>query len=441
MNMFGRAPLTFCWRAEPRTKAGKSCSGAESRAWISRARVAYSRVAVAGLCLIGGTGSGCSLLFDSDRQQCADNSDCPALGFTGSVCSAGLCQASGTSMENVTPAQGDASSGAMLDAAIDASAPVSDAQSALDSSATEASIGASPQDASVSDASPDACSGASCPECTVHADCESRGFVGGICADMKCWAAQSECNAETDCSSKGVEFAGGRCFAGQCRPNPRWRCEPAPPTPVSGTKQLTLLVRDSLSLTPLPNIRGVICQKLDLTCSAPVGEAKTGADGKMTMTVPANLAGYLKVEEQNYQPAMYFLPAVFPADGVLQPFPLLSSGLIFDALALTLGATVDRTRGHLMLVAEDCLGAALPGVTFTSPQRDAATVQFYVRDLLPSTSAKETAEIGNGGFLNFPAGTAVLELKKLDLDLRLTTASVVVRAGYVSIAYIRPDRR
>ena len=65
----------------------------------------------------------------------------------------------------------------------------------------------------------------------------------------------------------------------------------------------------------------------------------------------------------------------------------------------------------MMLIAEDCMGTALSGVTFTSAQADKSTVQFYVRDLLPSTTAKETAEVGNGGYLNFPAGTAVLNVK------------------------------
>jgi hypothetical protein len=246
---------------------------------------------------------------------------------------------------------------------------------------------------------------------------------------------------DDDCKSRGVEYVGGRCLAMQCRPNPRWRCEAPPPAPVSGTKQLKLLVRDSLSIDPLPGIHAQICPKLDLTCTSPIGEGTTLADGYMTITVPANFAGYLKVEDPNFMPAMYFLPAVFPAEGELQPFPLIKAGLIIDALAFALGAGIDAKRGHMMLIAEDCMGAPLPGVRFSSPQRDASTVQFYVRDLLPSTSAMETAEIGNGGYLNFPAGTAVLNLKKVDDGLNLTTVSVVVRAGFISVAYIRPDRR
>jgi hypothetical protein len=289
----------------------------------------------------------------------------------------------------------------------------------------------------------DACPG-SCPECNDNTDCEQRGMPGDICADGKCWPRMPDCYLDTDCTARGVEYVGGRCLSGQCRPNPRWRCEPPPPPPTapqSVMKQLKILLRDSLSLSPLPNLPVVVCQKLDLLCAAPTIQTKTGSDGYLTLDVPSNFAGYVKVEYGNYQPAMYFLPPVFPADGELQPFPLLTSGVIIDALAFALGAGIDDRRGHMMLIAEDCSGAALPGVRFSSPQKDATTVQFYVRDLLPSTSATETAEIGNGGYLNFPAGTAVLTLTKVDDGLKLTTASVHVRPNFISVAYIRPDRR
>jgi hypothetical protein len=68
-------------------------------------------------------------------------------------------------------------------------------------------------------------------------------------------------------------------------------------------------------------------------------------------------------------------------------------------------------------------------------------VQFYVRDLLPSTAAKSTAEIGNGGYLNFPSGTGVINVDRLEGMLHLTTVSVVVRPGFISIAYMRPQLR
>jgi hypothetical protein len=287
------------------------------------------------------------------------------------------------------------------------------------------------------------CAGANCPQCTVDADCEKLGMHGATCADAMCWAPTAECTMDSECVSRGPEFDGGRCVSSECRPNPRWRCEKPPiDDNAPGMKTLSVLVRDSLSLSPLPNIRAVACQKLDLQCSKPVAEAKTGSDGKLMIMLPSNFAGYLQqTDRTDYAPAMYFLPATFPADGVLEPFPLLAAGVILDALATTLGGSIDPMRGNMMLIAEDCMGMALSGVSFSCPQGDDKTVQFYVRNLLPSTSATETAEVGNGGYLNVPAGTAVISLKMVKSGLDLTTITVVVRAGFISVAYIRPELR
>ena len=85
------------------------------------------------------------------------------------------------------------------------------------------------------------------------------------------------------------------------------------------------------------------------------------------------------------------------------------------------------------------MGTALAGVSFSSPQKDSKTVQFYVRDKLPSTDATTTGEVGNGGYLNFPAGTGVITVSDNPKSLRLATVSIVVKPGFVTVSYIRPD--
>ncbi len=430
--MFGRAPLFT------RTNQKERKSSALPRA-----------AALLALSLLWEGASGCSLISDPDRKQCSESSECQALGFTGAQCISGLCQASQSSpaSDGMAPSldagsvtQNEAGTQSQ-DAGVREAAVTEPSSSLPETGVDSAAMVPSPEAGMIPDAGgADACAG-SCGECSTNTDCEQRGMVGGICADGKCWPAAPECSMDVDCASRGAEYVGGRCLSSHCRPNPRWRCEPPASAPQSAMKQLRILVRDSISLSPLPNIAAVVCQKLDLPCSAPVTDTRTGADGYLTLNLPANFAGYLKVEQAGYQPAMYFMPPVFPDNGELQPFPLLSSGVIVDALAFALGAGIDARRGHMMLIAEDCQGLPLPGVRFSSPQKDATTVQFYVRDLLPSTSAMETAEIGNGGYLNFPAGTAVLTLTKADNALKLTTVSVHVRPNFITVAYIRPDRR
>ena len=418
---------------------------------------------------------GCSLMLRADDKQCMSDADCSARGLVGAVCLAEVCQrpsaapgggagtlSSGVSAELPMMATGvreDASSmapeaggGGVLATptnagagarAVGSSAGAIAVASGMAGAAPRAGSSGSSSSGSAGKAGASApCEGAACPECSVDADCERR-MPGSVCRSATCWMATPQCKTDAECVARGAEFMGGKCSASQCLPNPRWRCDTPPPTNASTEiRKLKLLVRDSLSLNPVANLKVVACQKLDLTCSQPIKDVTTGTDGYLTIELPANFAGYLQqTERREYLPAMYFLPPALPADGMLQPFPLLGSGVIFDALAAALGGTIDPKRGHMMLIAEDCMGTALAGVTFMSPQRDAQTVQFYVRDLLPSTTAMDTAEIGNGGFLNFPAGTAVINVAQPKTSLDLATVSVVVRAGFISIAYIRPRAR
>jgi hypothetical protein len=434
----------LCSRADPRgsTLCSRLCSRADPRA---------STAALALLCFAA-LSAACSAVLDADRKQCSSDAECVARGVASGVCVEGLCQSAMSQPVTGDGADMDAGSssgqlGSSADAARDdTSAPGADGHdaSAAEAGRSDANMDAAqeagsllPQDATTP------CQGEGCPQCIVNADCERRGIEGGVCADSTCWppSTQPQCSADDGCAALGPEYVGGRCLSGQCRPNPRWRCE-HPPAPDGATKELSALVRDSLSLSALPGVKATLCQKLDLQCTAPVQQLTTNSDGKLVFSVPANFAGYLKIEQSDYLPAMYFLPAALPASGELQPFPLLSGGLIADALAFSLGAAgLDPRRGHMMLIAEDCMGTALPGVTFSTPQKDASTVQFYVRDLLPSTDATETADAGNGGYLNFPPGTAVIGVKQNAANLQLTTVSVAVRPGFVTVAYIRPDLR
>ena len=293
---------------------------------------------------------------------------------------------------------------------------------------------------------PDARGGPSRPEdlgsreCLVDADCDS--IKNARCVDTVCWSADNShpCSANKDCAAFGPEFVDGKCASSMCLPNPRWRCERPGPRGMTDMVTLNVLVRDSLSLNAIPNVNVKVCQKLDVTCAVPVVQASTNKDGYLIVPVPAALAGYLQLEADTYLPALYFLPVVLPEDGMLDPFPLLGAA-VTDGLALSLGSTLDKKRGHMMLIAEDCTGAALAGVTFSSVSADKSTIQFYVRNLLPSTTVTETAEIGNGGYLNFPPGNAVIDLDMVKTKLHLTTVSVVVRPGFISVAYIRPELR
>jgi hypothetical protein len=173
----------------------------------------------------------------------------------------------------------------------------------------------------------------------------------------------------------------------------------------------------------------------------PMAKATSGMDGKAKLTVPANFAGYMQsIERNDFVPAMYFMPSLLPDDGVLSNFPLVASAA-FSGLAIALGTQTNRERGHAMLIVEDCKGTALAGITFTSPQADAMTTAFYVRDQIPTTSAKDTPPEGDGGYANLPAGVVEITASDVKTGLVINTVTVLIRAGHITTAYIRPASR
>lgn len=284
------------------------------------------------------------------------------------------------------------------------------------------------------------CAGGIC-ECSTDADCVARGVSGGTCVDGQCWEPPEQCQADADCTALGPEYMGGRCQDKLCQPNPRWRCEPPAPASSTETRELTLPLIDALQLSPVANVPVMACNKLDYTCMQPMAMATSGMDGKAKLTVPANFAGYMQqIERNDYVPAMYFMPALLPADGVLSNFPLVPAAA-FSGLAIALGTQTNRERGHAMLIVEDCKGVALAGIKFTSPQADAMTTEFYVRDQIPTTSAKDTPPEGDGGFANLPAGVAEITATEVKTGLVINTVTMLIRAGSITTAYIRPASR
>lgn len=351
----------------------------------------------------------CSLTIDAERVQCSKNSDCTQRGgrFTGSICVDAICRANDSRDAAVN--KPDACVGARCDAG------------------NEGSPGSLLPDTNI--------------ECRADNDCLKQGLRGYVCVENACFKAGApiECELDEECAERGIEYVDGRCVDGQCRPNPRWRCESTGATDKPEI-QLDVFVRDSVTLEPIRDSRVLVCKKLDITCGEPVLETTTNKEGHVLFTVKSDFAGYLQFDKnKSYAPAIYQLPPYFPADGKLQPAPLLGAGLV-DSLAELLGSKLDPARGNMMLVAEDCFGMPLPGVSFET-KLDAKAVQLYVRDLLPTTTVQETDVVGNGGFLNYSPGNAVIGTVLRESGLKLSTVSLLVRPGFITVAYIRPELR
>jgi hypothetical protein len=416
--------------------------------------------------------SACSMLLDLSEQQCASDWQCQARGLNDSVCIDNLCQqpadgaaGQGSTMRpdgtagtagtaatagtgSVAPRPDDsarAGAGGLAEGPITAGRG-DDTPGMADAGVMTGNAGSSGANAGAGGMSEPSgedpsCDGASCPECRVSADCEQLGNGNGSCIEGKCWEQAPQCEVDADCAELGPEYAGGRCQERRCFPNPRWRCEPVPPRAPDEMLELTLPVIDALRLELVPEVPLTACGKLDYTCERPFTTTVTMQDGRARLKLPGNFAGYIQQNERkDYAPGLYFMPVRLPADNVLSNFPVISTPAI-AGLAFSLGTTADPARGHIMLVVEDCKGAAVAGVKFTSPQADDRAVQFYVRDQIPTTSAKDTPPEGTAGFVNFPAGVAEITATHLESGVKLATVSVLIRAGAIAMSYVRPETR
>lgn len=437
------------------------------RANVAQLQARGTLAALLSLALSGMTA--CSYLLDFEEPQCQVDGDCARRGLAG-VCRDRLCVSSsddarGSAVASVmsegtaevgaeaaepsgagkAQEQPSASASGVTQGSVQSAAAGSSGSEAVSADGGGAGVGAiDPVGSSepvTANSAAGTCTGGACPECTSDADCEGMGMVGGICANSICFVPDAQCIDDAECAMLGPEYTGGRCVAARCIPNPRWRCEPPGPAQSGATKLIKVPVIDAVSRAPRPGVSVSACLILDLSCASPVEQVTTDADGFATFNLGKDFSGYLETQASGYLPAMYFIPDLAPAMGVYNDFPLLSAGVVANALAQSLGGELDSARGHMMLVAEDCFFEPLGGVKFSSPQQDDKTTQFYVQDMLPSTDLAQTTDDGQAGFLNFPPGTTSLRLEQAETGLELTTVSLVIRAGYISVAFIPPRER
>jgi len=407
--------------------------------------------------------SSCTILFDSGRMQCKTDSDCRAVGLLDGMCIDSVCQpvstapppsTTGSDVQATLPSAGLGGSSTPT-----RTEPQPPSTGVAGVGPNRGSNGRLPLGSTGGlDRMPDddggvvmtgtsgtsgpgaACEGPSC-ECRGDTDCTARGIAGGRCVQGRCWEPEAECSTDDDCIMRGPEFVGGKCQDKQCEPNPKWRCEPPPPASPTDTRELVLPVIDALSRRYLADVEIVACNKLDYTCMNPIATVNTNMDGDAVLTVPAMFAGYMQqVERADYVPAMYFMPTLLPDNNRLSNFPLVPAGS-FTGLALALGASVDRDRGHAMLIIEDCQGLALPDIRFSSPQADMATTEFYVVDQIPTTSATETSPEGQGGFANLPPGTIEILVTEVKTGLVVNKVTMLMRGGMITTMYIKPASR
>jgi hypothetical protein len=166
----------------------------------------------------------------------------------------------------------------------------------------------------------------------------------------------------------------------------------------------------------------------------------------VTVHVPGDFDGFHRFTLDGYLPATLYAGPVL-ADASTQSLLTAmlkknDTALLAAAIGVPLETDPDSGVGHIFIQVFDCYDRHAPNVVFTlGVDGGKETVQWYVRNGLPSTTAKETDTLGAGGVINVPQGgvnlTATIEGTKQTIG----TVNAVVSPGATTFAWVRVRTR
>ena len=196
-----------------------------------------------------------------------------------------------------------------------------------------------------------------------------------------------------------------------------------------------------VSCTPVPGFALEGCSTINPSCPMPATPFATTDDaGEATVTVPNDFQGFFRLAGPGYLPAgVYMNQLLADASTFTPPIPAIGpqeAALI--ASALNVPFDLDGGVGVVVFEVYDCFDRHAAGVSFAmSINAGPPTVQYYVADNIPSTTAKQTDALGIGGALNVPAGPMTVTGTLVGTQRTLGSVQTVVLAGGVTLAFWR----
>jgi hypothetical protein len=220
-----------------------------------------------------------------------------------------------------------------------------------------------------------------------------------------------------------------------------WSClkdtsEP-PKTPGSPGNAVIYSLRlvDLATDAPYPDVPVTACGLTDLDCLSPVADnLHTDADGLVNVRLTENFSGYLEINSDAAVPYLFHLPDTglrTQADYPLAMIAIRSFSVLLGAFSLP----TDPSLASIGFRAFDCRGVPAGGVSFHS---SAGGQAWYFEAGLPSTTRTQTDVSGLGGFIGSTTGVSTLDAQLPDGRV-ITTKSVIVREGWMTAGYLRPN--
>lgn len=264
-------------------------------------------------------------------------------------------------------------------------------------------------------------------QCASAADCAGRGFTAATCSDGACVAA-TDAATEPDAGS-----------------DPTWGCVGHVTwPPEDGTRSVALNERvlHLLNDSPIPGMTFHPCRGLDISCSSPLSEATSDANGAYSLKVPFGFRGFLEgVPPPDSGVMPLLLPLVPPpfADevpGSTEPVHVPTVDELRGLLTV-IKRDVNPETGHAFGLAVDCQGKPAPGVRLEVTPVGPESVPYYSDETrLPSVTLGETTARGELGVVNLPPGPTTF---RYFLGSRLIgTTTAQIRKGAVTAIALPP---
>jgi hypothetical protein len=303
--------------------------------------------------------------------------------------------------------------------------------------------------------SPDAAQG--CQECVASHDCsaalacasnegcEITAHCAYSCVTPDC---RSACLAQSDAGlalASTVFNVGFACLS-QCRLGHYWPCvgKISWPYPKSTNEVVTLTVTDpSHNGAPYAGLLIKACNPADPACADVYASGTTDSSGVAQLTLPPlapfvyGFQGYFDLSSPSGDvfPYLYFLSFPISEANAQLALSIPLTKDFYSAMGLV-NVSPDPERGHIAIVAYDCLLVYAPDVTVSAEGVDGG--EFYSQTGLPNATASATDASGIVYFFNMMPGQYVLHVTPNDTGRVSSTVRVLVRAGALSVATALP---
>jgi hypothetical protein len=218
------------------------------------------------------------------------------------------------------------------------------------------------------------------------------------------------------------------------------------PAPSEGSVPYDLFVKEASSgpytYLTIADVAATACAADDCAaCARPLDSGVSPENGApVSLALPAGFSGCFELrQDELIEPTLLYLGRPLIAyDGRVT----VGAEPPLDAeLQTLLGVELDPERGQLEVHVFDCRGDRAPDVVFELDATDRATVPFYMQNSFwPEIDALATRADGRGGFFNVAPGTRTVVARSAGGTV-VGSATVEVRAGWVTLAYIHPATR